>query len=111
MKLHPLFQSGCYGEAADLLLEGKRSVRRAHLPSLIGALSFLGRMEEATDLLELEKQAALTRPELVAIRFFLGIGWTRRSDYSRALAFFDANSKEAGKSAIERFFVHQGRAF
>lgn len=112
-KPHPKFQAGQYRALVDELMDEKSSrvEQRRHITSLIGSLSFLGRMEEASDLFTLVAKKSKNPLDLVASRFFLAIGFTRRSEYERARKLFEENEKKAGKSAIERFFVCQGKVF
>lgn len=112
-KPHNKFQAGQYRAVVDELLDrkGASAARKRHIVSLIGALSFLGRMEEASDLFDLVAKKSKDPLDLIASRFFLAIGFTRRSEYERSRTLFDLNEKEAGKSAFERFFVHQGKVF
>lgn len=115
MLMHPKFQSGQYRAVAEDLLEGPPAARRRYIASLVAALSFLGRMEEAEDLFELEAKRTKKAIDAIAARFFLAVGYTRRSEYARARAFIAANEKAAKKSAprapLASFFVHQGQAF
>jgi hypothetical protein len=112
LKLHKQFLAGRYRAAADSLLDGKKpsALSESELASLVGALSFLGQMDEAEALygrLEKMKASSVAR---TAGRFFLGQGWTRLSEYERVRKLFARNAVEAGKSALERFYVHQGNA-
>ncbi|RZA07233.1 MAG: hypothetical protein EOP11_08305, partial [Proteobacteria bacterium] len=111
MLMHPKFQAGQYRAVADDLLEGPAKERRKYIASLVGALSFLGRLEEATTIYELEATRTKDQVDPVAARFFLGVGLTRRSEYARAQKFFEENKARAGKAPLARFFVHQGEVF
>jgi DNA-binding winged helix-turn-helix (wHTH) protein len=114
-KLHPDFQAGQYRKVADELLtpatKAGKQARKQYVASLVAALSFLGRMEEASDLFDLEAKASKQSLDRVAARFFLAIGWVRRSEYEKARAHFLENEKSAGASPLESFFVHQGKTF
>jgi DNA-binding winged helix-turn-helix (wHTH) protein len=110
LKLHKDLLAGRYRSVVDELLDRKSSkaTLEGDSASLIGALSFLGRMDEAEALYaRLEKKKASSGALTVA-RFFLGIGFTRLSEYTRARKIFAINAVEAGASALERFYVHQG---
>lgn len=112
LKLHKQFLAGRYRAAADALLDGKKpsALSESELASLVGALSFLGQMDEAEALYgRLEKMRASSVAR-TAGRFFLGQGWIRLSEYERVRKLFARNAVEAGKSALERFYVHQGNA-
>jgi len=103
---HRKFLAGSYGALADEPPGGA-----GHEASRIGALSFLGRIEEAETLLaRLEAARGGTEPVTVA-RFFLGVGHTRRSDYARARRAFARNEKGPSPTPLERFFRMQGRVF
>lgn len=113
LKLHKDLLAGRYRSVADELLDrpSPKALSEGDSASLIGALSFLGRMDEAEALYaRLEKKKASSRALTVA-RFFLGIGFTRLSEYSRARKIFAINDVQAGASSLERFYVHQGNVF
>lgn len=113
-KAHPKFMAGKYKALVEELFDRKGATakaRREHIASLIGSLSFLGRMEEASDLYDLVAKKSKNPVDLAASRFFLGIGWTRRSEYERAKKLFDKNESQAGQTPLEQFFVHQGKVF
>jgi DNA-binding winged helix-turn-helix (wHTH) protein len=110
---HPKFKSGQYRAVVEVLLDRPNSAtaRKRYIASLIASLSFLGRIEEASDLYDLVAKKSKNPSDRIASRFYLAIGFTRRSEYSHAQKLFEQNEKEAGKSAIDKFFVHQGRVF
>lgn len=113
-KAHPKFMAGHYRSVVEELLDSKNApakARKEHIVSLIGSLSFLGRMEEAGDLFDLVVSKSKNPLFLTASRFFLAVGWTRRSEYERAKKLFEQNEKEAGDSPHQKFFVHQGKVF
>lgn len=112
LNLHKHLLAGRYRAAADALLDGRSpaSLKENELASLVGALSFLGRMDEAEAFYgRLEKRSSSTLSR-TAGRFFLGMGWTRLSEYERARSLFARNDVESGKGPLERFYVHQGNA-
>lgn len=86
----------------------------------IGALVFLGELQEAKIIFE--RAIKLTNPTLAFIcrsRFFLGVGYVRRSDYTTAKSYFAQNiiakkkclnSKGRGLAEIS-FYALQGSAF
>lgn len=82
------------------------------VPVQIGALSFLGRLEEARALFELRSKN-LTADQLVMARFFLTLGLVRTSAYAEARAHIARNLRELGprSSVRARFYAHQGIAF
>lgn len=110
--MHPQFAAGQFRVVAEELLEGKAAARKRYVSSLIGALSFLGRVEEAESLYPL---AAKNAVDASAARFFLAIGRTRRSEYGRSRELVEENKKRANRrgavSPIEKFFAHQGQTF
>lgn len=113
-KAHPKFMAGHYRSVVEELLDRKNASargRKEHIVSLIGSLSFLGRMEEAADLFDLVVSRSKNPLLLTASRFFLAIGWARRSEYERARSLFELNERQAGGSPHQKFFVHQGRVF
>jgi DNA-binding winged helix-turn-helix (wHTH) protein len=108
LNLHPKFLAGRYADTAEALLGQKAALRKSgNFVSLVAALSFLGRLEEAADLLD-EYKAKFRGLPIVAARFYLAIGWIRRSEYDKAKSIFAANRKLAGKTELEQFFLHQG---
>ncbi len=113
LKLHKDLLAGRYRIVADELLDrpSPKSLSEGDTASLIGALSFLGKMDEAEALCARLMKKKASSPALSIARFFLGIGFTRLSEYGRARKIFALNSVEAGGSALERFYVHQGNVF
>lgn len=112
---HKELMAGHYRTVVEQLLDRAPKTKRTErdATSLIAALSFLGRLEEAEILFaRLEKDRAAL-PALVASRFFLGIGYTRKSEYSKAESIFakNENSSSPKDPAFVRFFVIQGRVF
>jgi hypothetical protein len=112
-QLHEKFQSGEYQQVVDLFHSPKN--QRGNKPpkqlaSVVGALSFLGKMEEAEILFSLQAKTCPQTDEM-ACRFFLAIGWVRRSDYKKAEALLQQNIQQKSKLPIEKFFQHQGNAF
>ena len=114
-KMHPKFQAGQYRAVVEELLDGRGAkaalARKRYIASLVGALCFLGRIQEAQDLADLESSKSKKPLDQVASRFFLGLGYTRHSEYEKARRLLEENERRAGKSALERFFVHQGNTF
>lgn len=111
-KVQEKFQSGDYQQVVELFYSSKSSKKKRfpHIASVVGALSFLGRMEEAEILASLHDKSC-SKTDQMACRFFLAIGWVRRSEYSRAENLLNLNSEYSHRSSMERFFHHQGKAF
>lgn len=108
LKLHKDFLAGRYRRTVDELLGKKIPAARAgDIVSLLAALAFLGRTEEAQNLFDQNKKK-FDALATIAARFFLGIGSVRRSEYEAARKIFAQNEKAAGSSALAQFFVHQG---
>jgi DNA-binding winged helix-turn-helix (wHTH) protein len=109
-KVHEKFQSGDYHEVVDRFYGKDGKKLKNQLASVVGALSFLGRIDEAEDLFSLREKSCL-KIEKMACRFFLAIGWVRRSEYSKAENLISLNEKAKSELPLERFFHHQGNAF
>ena len=110
LDFHIDFLAGRYRTVAEALSE-RKALPDGHAVSLIGALSFLGRMDEAeAEFARLEKRRAAS-PASIAGRFFLAIGFTRKSAYKKARRLFSLNRELAGDTDFERFYVLQGRVF
>lgn len=105
------------GEHQELLAETLDrvppiAVSPADAPYLIGALTFLGRQEEADVLFE-RYEARFSREGECMARFFLGISLCRHSHYDRAQAHLARNLRLARgqKSGSLSFYAFQGVAF
>jgi DNA-binding winged helix-turn-helix (wHTH) protein len=111
-ELKDLFFQGNYQQILILSWDHPRKRwRLADIPHILGALSFLGRMEEAQTLFASER-ARLSREQVIAGRFFLGLGFTRKGDYALARHQFGSNLRERGHlSFVAKFYVHQGVSF
>lgn len=111
--IQELFHKGLYREILKISVDAPSwNKATADLPFVIGALSFSGRMEEA----ELLANPLLKKisPQSVAVRFFLGLGFTRLSEYRRARQLFAENLQAARKKKLAKsdlFFVYQGLSF
>ncbi len=111
-RLQEKFQSGDYQQVVELFYSSKTNKKKRfpHIASVVGALSFLGRLEEAEILASLHEKSC-SKTDQMACRFFLAIGWVRRSEYRRAENLLDRNSESSHRTPMERFFHHQGKAF
>lgn len=111
--LHKEFLSGHYQNTiASFFEEEKNSISRADLPSLVGSLSFTGRIFEAEKLF-LQNNSDIDLEERSACLFFLGLGHTRKSKYSKARLIFKENQKtlNINSTPLQKFYVFQGIAF
>lgn len=81
-----------------------------NLPLAVGSAVFLGDIEKAESLAGRE---GLPFEVEVACRFFLGLGWTRRSEYRKARSLFALNARltRHTKCPLTRFYAVQGLAF
>ncbi|MGZ3693701.1 MAG: hypothetical protein ACXWQO_05845 [Bdellovibrionota bacterium] len=108
LQLNKEFLAGSYRSTAEKLLGQKiTAAKNGDFVSLIAALSFLGRTDEAQSLFE-QNRKKFSGLTILASRFFLAIGLVRRSEYEAARKIFAENEKLAGKSALEQFYVQQG---
>jgi tetratricopeptide (TPR) repeat protein len=79
-------------------------------PAVVGALAYVGRIDEARDLFQ---DAELTAAEKVECRFYLGVGHARLSKYEEARNYFGSNLRTVhnAQSDREKFFIYQGMGF
>ncbi len=82
------------------------------LEYILGSLCMVGRSDEA-ELLFSKQQSKLSPEQRIVSCFFLGIGFTRRSNYPKARHYFGINLRRLGSrlSANARFFIYQGLSF
>lgn len=112
--LEELFFRGDYAQVLKLTVDSPRG-RKLSLEELgivIGALSFVGRVREG-EILYANHESGMSRERKIQCRFFLGIGYTRVSDYAKARACFGANIREADSkvSSHSKFYASQGLGF
>jgi DNA-binding winged helix-turn-helix (wHTH) protein len=111
--LHKEFLSGHYQNTITSFFEEQNSnISRADLPSLVGSLSFTGRIFEAEKLF-FQNSRDIDLEERSACLFFLGLGHTRKSKYPKARLIFKENQKtlNINSTALQKFYVYQGIAF
>ncbi len=80
---------------------------------VVGALSFTGKVQDAKSLFD-KHEPQLSFDELVACRFFLGVGYTRISEYIPAETLFSKNLasiRSHTSTNIARFYAFQGVGF
>jgi DNA-binding winged helix-turn-helix (wHTH) protein len=89
-----------------------REWRLQDLGYIVGALCFVGRSVEGETLF-LVHAASLSLEQKIKVRYFLGVGFTRVSNYQKARHYFALNRRALGsKVSLEsRFFVFQGIGF
>lgn len=102
-------QSGRYNEILDHF--------RTHSPKnnsdivgLVGAYAFLGRIDEARELLR-GRDKRLPTKDLIACRFFLGIALTRISRLKEGHRLFGDNLRLAKTQKVGRAYAAQGIGF
>lgn len=88
-----------------------RKIAESDASTLIGALCFLGKWDEAETIYKRYPKLAVS--DRVEARFFLGLAAVRSSQYGKARAYFGANLKERRKRLDSKteFYAHQGIAF
>jgi hypothetical protein len=108
--LNKNFLSGNYQKVIAWSLD--HSEDSSEVPSLVGALSFSGKLLEAKKTYK-EAFPSLDDSEKSACRFFLGLAYTRKSQYKNASKIFRSNLKSLHKEStpLQRFYVYQGVAF
>lgn len=112
MELNPDFYRGKHVLVLERFFEKGWKEKNEDLPAVIGSLSFLGKLQEAETLFS-EKETKLSDEELVASRFYLGVGYSRQSAYAKGREYFVQNLKEfrKNKNPLIQFYVFQGIGF
>lgn len=108
-----LFYAGHYAEIVRRWVDGVEEGNSADLPFLVGALAFVGRLEEARALFSgHRRRGALpgAGPIIVAARFFLGVAYCRagRLDEAKREFLLNARGESRKGEALARFYVLQG---
>ncbi len=106
------FLSGHYQKTILWSLDHERDLSAREIPSLIGSLCFSGKFLEAKKMFK-EYFPKLNDNERAACRFFLGLLYTRKSQYKKASKIFKRNLKSLHQDSdeLQRFYVYQGIAF
>jgi hypothetical protein len=107
------FHRGDYGAVLRATVDAARPKWKApDLTYIIGALTFVGRLEEA-ELHFSRADANLPEDVRCAARFFLGIAHCRQSNYQKSLNYFLANLRASRSSQNHRLrmFTYQGLGF
>lgn len=104
--INSLFYRGLYNEAL------KHQFEISNLNYYLGSLSFIGRIDEALELLK-QFQQKIKTDILIECRFYLAIGLIRNSRYfeGRQLLIENLKCKNKTKNEKSLFFIHQGPAF
>ncbi len=112
MQNQDLFYQGRYQELLAGTIDSKAgTLADDDLPFVIGALTFRGRMSEAQHLFDVHR-SRFCPVSIFLARFFLGVGYCRRSGYKESVKLFAENLRAGAKSTnpIVRFFAWQGVA-
>jgi len=110
------YQGRCEEVLADTVDDPDSKWVLDSVPYVIGSLCFLGRVEEA-EIRVAGLSPNLSRVDQAACHFYLSVGWTRCSNYSKARSHIIANIKlmrfegEKNSPPLLRFYVRQGLAF
>jgi len=110
------FFRGNYREVLDLSVNTPSAkIEIKNFGWVIGALCFLGRLDEAAALFH-SRSKPLPLRERIQSRFFLGIGYSRKSRYEDSRHLFGLNLREKNISKKELsgemlFFIYQGLSF
>lgn len=112
--VNELFYKGEYAQVLQKTYDSSVLSEPQHLGYVIGSLSFLGRVHEAEALYTAQRSQASDLNKVYS-RFFLALGWTRRSQYEKAKKFLLINKtylrKNKNTSAEVSFLVQQGISF
>lgn len=84
----------------------------ADFPFVVGALVYLGRLDEAERLFKMKRQL-LKVEDLIKCRYFLGVGLCRHSFYKKSREYFLENysSRKLVSEGESEFFIFQGLGF
>ena len=92
----------------------QKTFAKRHASVLIGALVFPGRLNEALVRWQ-QLRDECGEEEVIACRFFLGVGYGRISGYDQARGYFVDNLRRLHRGAplshLAAFYVYQGAAF
>ena len=106
------FYAGNYAAIVrDHVDAGSSTSPLAELPFIVGALAFIGRLEEARALFSSHlrrRRAVRDETEIVAARFFLGVAYCRAGRMGEALNEFMSNVRARHGHSLARFYVFQG---
>lgn len=94
------FSQGCFAE----IISAENKIAKADIKYLIGALCLSEQTEKAENVFK--KSNHIDNESL----FFLGIGWTRLSEYKKARKYF-LQLKQNVQSELDLFLLSQGMSF
>ncbi len=108
------FYRGEYAQVLEKTYEDRKKIDPVNYSYIIGSLIFLGRLEEAISFYLIHK-TEITETQKSYSYFFLAIGLTRQSQYTKAKKFLLLNralSKKINHADPEiKFLVEQGISF
>ncbi len=113
MEVQVLFYSGNYRQVLANTVDSEfGQCRDEDLAFVIGALTFRGRLQEAETFYRLRNSSVCPISHF-AVRFFLGVGYCRISEYAKARNYFGQNLRSGArdKNSRIRFFAWQGHGF
>lgn len=113
IEIKALHKRGAYGEVLARTVDlAVPELPGEAICEVVGALAFLGRLQEAQLLCD-SRAAALDRHHMIRCRFFLSIGLCRVSSYAEAQRLLLANLAERreNKDTVAGFYIFQGLAF
>lgn len=109
------FFAGRYDELIATTYDGSGEIEPADVGFVVGALTFVDRMDDARAAFEVWRARAGTAPDprtLAACRFFLGLAWARAGYFDRSLAMLvtEGFRWRHDADAWVRALVYQGLA-
>jgi tetratricopeptide (TPR) repeat protein len=110
-KIETLFLSGQFMDVCEVLEdEAHAKQAQTHFPLWIGSLVFTGNLDKA---LALYDEKNLPKEHIIACRFYLSLGYIRKSQYQKARSVLAKNLNEisATNSDWDLFYIYQGIAF
>jgi hypothetical protein len=106
------FFAGNYAAIVRELVDGaQREFVHSDLPFVVGALAFVGRLEEARALLASrlrDRSVSHDAARIVAARFFLGVAFCRAGRMEDARSQFLMNVRSRHGVSLVRFYAFQG---
>lgn len=107
-----LFYQGRYSEILQSHERNPKALQEKEIPFLIGALSFLGKTFEAEEVYR-HHESSFSDLAKSASLFWIGVGFTRKSNYKKARALFRRNQLSHAKNENPEiaFYAFQGVAF
>ena len=102
-------QSGRYDDILDHFRRHSPKID-SDIVGLVGAYAFLGRIDEARELLH-SREKKLPIKDLIACRFFLGVALTRVSRLKESHRLFGDNARLAKRCKVARAYAAQGIGF